>query len=524
MRGKKKTSLIALQQNFILYKMKKTAKVIFNTGILYLKVIITTVISLVSVPIILNALGSSDYGIYNLVAGVIAMLAFLNSSMSVSTQRYMSVAIGEGKLEKLNDIYNNAIALHFFIALFVVVLFEFAFIFLFDGMLNIPSDRIFAAEGVYQMLVISMFFTIMSVPFGSVMNAKEDMIVFAFIDIIDAFLKLVVAFHLASCQYDRLMFYGLCICAITLFTTISYFLYVKIKYKEFSLHIIKYFNKTTLQEMLGFAGWNSFGAIAVIGRNQGIAIIINHFFGTIANAAYGIANQINGVLLNFSATFQRAINPQLMQSEGRGDRSRMVRISIISSKFSTILLSAFALPLIIEMPFILQIWLKNIPEYSIVLSQLVLLFSIISQYSVGLMSSIQATGDIKRYQHVVSGIILLNIPLSILFMVCGLPIYYCMVSFIIVEILSFAYRLYKAHKMVKTPILGFIYEVVIKTIVCCIIPVAIALLIHYLLDESFIRFIVTVALLSITYLACVWFVAISKTERDQILLSIKINR
>ena len=489
----------------------------FNSIVLYIKIIVTMIISLVSVPMILHALGKSDYGLYNLVAGIITMLAFLNSSMAITTQRYLSVAIGEGNIKNINEIYNVALILHLVIGVVIVFLFEVCFFFLFDGALNIEPERLFAAKIIYQFIVLSTFFTILSVPYSALMNAKENMLAFSIIAIIDALLKLGLAFYLGRCPVDRLIVYGGGIACISLLNTMIYHIYVRLKYREFVISFKRYYSKDTLMKMLGFTGWNTLGAVAMIGRNQGIAIIFNLFCGTVANAAYGIANQINGVLGYFSTTFQKALNPQLMQSEGMHNRNRLIRIALLSSKYSVWVIALFAVPLIIEMPYVLKIWLKDVPEYTLRLSQLVLVLAIVYQFSVGLMSSIQAIGQVRNYFIMMSILILLNLPICYCILRLGAPLHYCIIIFILIELLSLITRLLMAHRLVGIGVLNFVKSVVLPNSICILSGLILALPIHILFYDSFLRLV----LVSFVYLAgfvtVAWFLVFDEEVKGMVL-------
>ena len=500
--------------------MDHTQKVMFNSIILYTKIIITMLISLVSVPLILKALGKSDYGLYNLIAGVISMLSFLNSSMSITTQRYLSVAIGGNNKDKLNIIYNVSLVLHLVVGLIIVLIFEICYLFLFNGFLNIEPERIYAAKIIYQFIVVSTFSTIISVPFGAVMNAKENMLAFSIIAIIDSVLKLILAFYLSRCPFDRLIVYGGCIALISFMNVIFNQIYVRIKYKEFSIHLIKYFDKDYFLKMLGFSGWNTMGAVAMIGRNQGIAVIFNLFCGTVANAAYGIANQINGVLGYFSSTFQRALNPQLMQSEGMNNKSRLIKISLISSKYSVWVVALFAIPLIIEMPFVLKLWLKDVPEYTLRLSQLILVLAIVYQFSVGLMSSIQAVGKIKNYFITMSILILLNLPICYFILKEGLPLHYCIIVFIIIEFISLITRLFMAQKIVGIKFIDFVNKVVKPNLLCIIAGMFLSIPFHYILNESFLRIVIVSLSYTLGYIIAAWYLVLD-TQIKQMLLSLR---
>ena len=489
-------------------------RVIFNTAVLYGQIVINMVISLVSVPLIMHALGASDYGLYNLIAGVIGMLSFLNASMTVSTQRFLSVSLGEKNQEKSNRIYNNSLVLHLGLGLILVVLFEACTLFLFDGFLKIEPDRIGTAKIIYQFLVLTTFLTIISVPYGAVMNAKEDMLIFSVIGITDAVLKLLLALYLSHCPVDRLIVYGAGMALISFFTLMFNRLYVRFKYSEFKKNMRKYSDKETLKEQIGFMGWNTFGSIAMIGRNQGVAIVMNQFFGTVLNAAYGVANQINGVLGHFAQTFTKAINPQLMQSEGKGDRQRLIRISLISSKFSVLVLALFMWPLIIEMPYVLKLWLTTPPEYTLRLSQMILLYSLVHMYSNGLMSSIQATGKIRNYQITMGLLLLTNVPVSYVLLKLGYPPYYATAGFVVIEIISLVVRMFMAQKLVGLEVSLFIKKVIVPTLITMAISIVVCLVPHYLMPSSFIRLVIVCAVYAIAYCALVWFVSLNGDERN----------
>ncbi len=492
-------------------------KVIFNTVILYSKIVITMLISLMTVPMVLKALGDSDYGLYNLIAGVISMLSFLNASMTIATQRYLSVAIGQNNKSRLNEIFNNSIVLHLIIGVALVLLFEIASFFIFDGFLNIALDRIGTAKFVYQLLVLSTFFTILTVPYNAIMNAKEDMLAFSLIGIFDSTVRLIIAFFILHYNSDRLLLYSFLIAILTILVTFISRFYVKFRYKEFIFLPKIYVRSTTLKEMFGFAGWNTLGSVAMIGRNQGIAILLNIFIGTIANAAYGVANQLNGVLSYFSSTFQKVLNPQLMQSHGMNDSERLIRISCWASKYSVLILSLFAFPLILEMPYILKIWLKEIPEYTVKFCQMILILSVVYQYSTGLMSAIQAVGKIRLYFIVMSILIVTNLPVSYFVLKNGLPAYICIIVMIIIELISFIVRLFMSSKLVKFPVSLYLKNVILPTVSSIAISICVAYIVHFLLSESFIRLLLVCFSFSVVYILCSWNWTIDRQHKLQIL-------
>lgn len=494
--------------------MQVTDRVIFNTGILYAKIVICVFISLWSVPLVLHALGASDYGLYNLIAGVISMLSFLNASMTVSLQRFMSVSMGEGDYVKLNKIYNTGILLHVLIGILIVCFLEVCSLFIFDNFLNIPIGRLETAEIVYQFLIISMFVTIVSVPFDAVLNAEEDMLAFSIISIIEAILKLGIAFCLTWISYDKLIFYGFSLACIVMLSTAIKFLYVRHRYDDFRISLKKEFSISLSKEMFGFIGWNALGGGAMISRNQGVAILLNLYFGTLINAAYGIANQISSVLSFFSASLQKSLNPQLMKSEGMGNRERLLRLAFISSKYSVLLLGIFVIPLLIYMPLILRLWLTNVPEYTVLFSRLVLVLAFLGQYSVGIQVLIQSIGKIRFYFISVS--ILIFGGLLVIFgglRMMKLPelALYC---FIVVEIILLVIRILFAHKLAGFQVVRFINEVVLPTLAVCVGAFVVCYWLSLLLGMSFIGMVLSIVVTILVFSLLAWIMALNDNEKN----------
>lgn len=500
--------------------MNSAQKVVFNTVVLYVKILLVMAISLITVPQVLRALGASDYGLYNLVAGVVGMLSFLNASLSLSSQRYMSVAMGAGDAERIEIIYNTSFFLHLVLGIVVVFIFECGAFFI--GLLNIEPERLFAAQIIYQFLVFSTFIRIASVPFDAIMNAHEDLFPFAVIELIDSVLMLVIASTLKMVTCDRLLFYGFCLCLISLLTVFLKYIWCHHSYKKYRIKLFRNRNSLKSKEMFNFAGWNLFGGVAIIGRNQGVAIIINLFFGTVANAAYGIANQVNNALSRFSVTFQKAINPQLMKSEGMNNRDRLLRISYISSKYSVLALAFFAVPLIIEMPDVLSVWIKKeIPLYTLELSRYILLMTLVYQYSVGIMSAIQAVGNIKNYQITMGCIVLLNVPMAYMVIKAGFPLYYVTIGFVLLEAISLVVRVFMAKQLVDMPPSQFINRVVTPTLIVIGISLVFSYVPHIMLDNMWSRLIITTFVFCSIFLLLTWIVALDKSQKNAIINRIK---
>lgn len=500
--------------------MQTTTRVIFNTVILYAKVVLSLALALISVPLVLKALGASDYGLYNLVAGIIAMLSFLNNSMTVSSQRYMSVAMGEKNHDKINIIYNTSFLLHLSLGLLIVIAFEIIGLFAIDH-LNIHPDRIWCAKVIYQFLILSTFAKVVAVPFDALVNANEDMLPFSVIELIDSLIMLLVACLISYIPSDKLIFYGISVALISILTIFMKYGWCRYAYKDCRINLIKYKKKIYVKEMLGFTGWNLFGGLAMMGRNQGVAIVINLFLGTVVNAAYGVANQMNGALGHFSSTFQKAINPQLMQSEGMKDRNRLFRISYISSKFSVLALAFFAVPLLMEMREVLSIWLNNdIPPFTMRLAQCIILLSVVYQYSVGIMAAIQATGKIRNYQITMGLILLMNVPIAYYILKLGYPVYYTTMAFIVLELISLCVRLFFAQRLMGMNIVDYFKNVILPTNIIILISTIFAFIPHSIMDESFLRLVLVCLIYCSIFIIMMFRFACDKNQRTQIFLKV----
>ena len=491
--------------------MKAADKVLLNTGILYGRMLLTMGISFYTTRLILNALGSTDFGIFNLIAGIITMLSFLNTAMSSSTQRFLSFYQGKNDIAKQKDVFTNSMLLHILIGIIIVLGLEFSGLFLFNGILNIPIDRIESAKAIYHFMSFTVFFTIASVPFVGSLIAHENMIWVAIVSIVETILKLAIAICLLVVAKDKLIIYGLLTAIISIFTFLMYMFYCLKKYQECTFKKIFNIDNHLFKELTSFAGWNLFGSLCGITKYQGFAVLLNIFHGATINASYGIANQISSQLTFFSSTMLRAVNPQIMKSEGSGDRARMLRLSMMASKFGFFLLAIVAIPCIFEMDSILIFWLKKVPVYTKTFCILILVASLINQLTIGLQSAFQATGMVKVYQIVVGTIVISNLPISYLLLRLGLPLYYPLISFVLVEVFASVFRVFLLKKSVGLSISDFFNRVFIKSVNPLIIICATCYLITALIQNEF-RFLITFSVSMTTFVISIYFMGLCKDE------------
>lgn len=473
--------------------MQAANKVVINTGFLYGKMLVTMFIALYATRLVLNGLGAEDYGIFNLVAGIVAMLSFLNSSMTLSTQRYMSFFLGSGNLLQLKKAFNSGVWLHLFISVLVVGLLELSGMYLFDQVLNIPEERLRAARIIFHCMTASAFFTIISVPFDALINTHENMLLVAVTGIVEAVLKLALAIGLSYMSGDKLIYYGAGLALLMVMMLAFKMLYCAARYTETAISP-KYYDGKLLREMLAYSGWSVVGASGVIAKTQGIAVILNVFFGAVINAAFAIANQVNAQLSYFAVTMLQSLNPQLVKSEGGGNRQRMQLLSLMACKFSFFLLAFFAVPAMIEMPYILQLWLKNIPDHTVAFCRLIIAASLVYQLSAGLQMAVQAVGRIGTFQVVLCSLLLLNIPGAWLLLKAGLPPASVLVLGVLIECLIGLYRLLAAKQLTGIEVPVFLKTVAWQSLLPVTLATAIALIPYYTMEEGFVRLLATCGL------------------------------
>lgn len=491
--------------------MNNSNRIILNSIYIYIGVIVTTIISLFSVPILLKNLGSSDYGLYSLVAGVITMLSFVKSSMIVTVQRFLNVAFGAKDFSKVNKIYSVSIWLYIIVAVATVILVELLGPFISEGYLNIESNRISAAVILFQVLVISTFFTTISIPYDALFNVYEDMWLFSVFNTIESILRFILAISLGYIvSYDKLVFYAFGLAAIGTIVFITKYIVCKRKYTDIHLVSLNKNDLIIVKNIFSFIGWNLFSTLARLFSTQGFAIVLNLAVGTVINAAYGIANQVNGCLQNFTSSIEKAFNPQIMKSEGMNDRSRVVKMAVISTKVCAWIYSLFAIPLIVSLPFVFSIWLKNPPEHTINFTRIVIIASMVSMLSTGLSSVFYAIGLIRNYLLWLGSLLILVVFLGYIVMKAGVSVEWVIAQFIIMEIALMVVRLYYVRKYVGYTISSYIKQI-LYPYVKVIIPsfTAIAFLPCY----NWTTFILVGIVSVLVYTSALYFCGFNNTER-----------
>ena len=500
--------------------MQAAHRVAKNTGILYARMAITVFISLYATRLVLAALGVADFGLFNVVGGVISMLGFLNTSMAVATQRFMSFAQGEGDLEKVKRIFNMSTILHWGIALVILLVLEIAGYFFFNGILNIAPERLDVAKIIYQFMVISTLFTVISVPYEAVITSHENMMVYAILGILEAVLKLGIALYITYSSQDHLAAYGFLMASLSVFLLVLRRIYCHRYYAECVLQLRYYYDKPLLKEMSGFAGWSLLGAATSMGAFYGQTLVLNVFFGTTVNAAQGIAAQISGQLGVFALTLTKALNPLIDKSEGAGNREMMLKATLMGTKISFFLLSFLYVPFLIEMPYIFHLWLKNVPEFTIIFCRLLLFRNLIEQLFIPLTNAIGAVGNIKKFQKISALLNLTPIIAAFVFFSLGFPAYSIYIAFMLFSVAQFFNVLYfsKINCGLSLPI--FYKKIVLK----CLLVFSLSLFFTYIaslfLEEGLLKLISVLLFGAVSFLLFLWIIGLTKDEK---IIAIKLK-
>ena len=502
--------------------MRTAQRVFVNTLALYAKIIINVFISLFLTRLVLNALGVNDYGIYNLIAGTIAFLSFLNSALSSSTQRYFSVLKGKDDFAALKKYFSASVVIHLLLSIILIIIFEIAFFFVFDGFFNIDASRIGAAKVVYQLTCLSMIATVCGVPYTSAINANEDLVFFAIVESICSILKLGIIFIFKIPGINLLISYTGWITFITIVGVVVKWYWCKKKYPE-CRQVDLHYDKKVSNKMLSFSGWNSLGAFAMMCRSQGIAFVINIFWGTAINAVYGIANQVSGQLSYFSQMLSASFAPQIMKSVGENNYDKLRFLSLFSSKIAFFMSAIFAIPLILQMDFILRIWLGNVPMYTAEFCTLIIYVFLILQLYPGLVRAIMAVGIIRNYQIVISILLMIPIITGIILYKNGFESYSICYVMIIAQILSLFATTFFAKRYFNLNIFIFYKFVFLSVFGFYAIIIAFMRIQHLIFEnmDPFCCFFLTTALSMALFTAYFFTIILNSEERTRLLSLIK---
>lgn len=439
---------------------KRIAK---NTMFLYVRMLLIMGVTLYTSRIVLQVLGVEDFGIYNVVGGIVVLFSFVNNAMVTSTQRFLNYELGKKNLEATARVFSASVTIHWCIAIVTLILAETVGLWFLLNYIQYPLEREWAVILTYQFAILSTCINMIRAPYNAAIIAYEKMSFYAYISIIEAILRLLIVLLLLLANFDRLIFYSFLMFVVIGIVTLGYYVYCK---SHFSTCCYTYhWNKDLYKHLMGFSGWSMFGGVANIGASQGLNILLNMFFGVTINAAMGIANQVQSAVYSFVGNFQTAFNPQIVKSYASGDRDYFIDLIVRTSKYSYFLLFTISLPLYICCEEVLSLWLGNIPEYAVSFCRLMILFSLLDAMQGPLWVSVQATGKIRDYQILMSVMILSNLPLSYLFLKQGYSPEVVLTIRCLLNLLILFVRLWYLRHLYDFPVWRYLREVICR-IVC----------------------------------------------------------
>ena len=485
---------------------------------MYLRMLILMLVSLYTSRVVLDALGVEDYGIYNVVGGIVVLFTFINNAMITSTQRFLNYELGRNDLLQAKKVFSISLNIHVLIAVLVILLAETVGLWFLNTTIKYPESREFAVQVTFQLSILTTCVKIIRTPYNAAIIANERMSFYAYLSIFEALLQLGIIFLLLVSNTDRLILYSILLCIVAVIVNLCYYAYCRKKFKicQYTL----YMDKSLYRQLLSFSGWSLFGGVANMSANQGLNMILNVFFGVTVNAAMGIATQINSAVASFVQSFQTAFNPQLIKSYAVGDYSYFIKLILSTSKYSYLLLFILAFPIYICCPDVLSVWLTEVPDYSVSFCRLILIFALLDALQGPLWFSVQATGKIKTYQILMSFMILANLPISYVFLKLGYSPNSVLVVRCIINLATLFVRLWYLNRLYKFPVMKFINDVVPRIAIITVV----AYMISYISIETetpFLKIIIIFTITFISNIALILFIGLNKDERVVVRRNIK---
>lgn len=490
---------------------KNNKRIAKNTILLYARMLMLMLISLYTSRVNLQALGVADFGIYNVVGGVVAMFSLLSGSLSAATSRFITFELGKGDKERLKKVFSSTVTIQLILILIIVILLESIGLWLLNNKMVIPADRMEAANWLFQFSIISFAVNLWSIPYNAAIIAHEKMSAFAYISIFEASAKLAIAFLIVRNPFDRLIYFGLLILVVSLIIRFLYNVYCKKHFEE--CHYTFIWDKSILKEIFGFAGWNFIGASAVVLKDAGGNVLLNMFFGPIVNAARGIAMQVNGAVYGFVSNFTMALNPQITKNYALGNFEYMMKLVFQGARLSYYILLFICLPILVNTQYILELWLGQVPEHATDFVRLVLLYTMSESLASTLITATLATGQIKKYQILVGGCQLLNLPLSYFLLKLGLGPNIVFVVAIGLSIAGELIRVILLRQLIHLSARQFLFKVYFNVFAVTVVAAVSPLVLQHYMPEGFCTFLLLSGLCVLCCIGAILYVGCNKDER-----------
>lgn len=498
---------------------KRIAK---NTVFLYLRMFFAMGVSFYTSRVVLDTLGVIDYGVWNVVAGVIAMFSFLNTSMATATSRFLMFELGKDSKEGVQKVFSSACTIHLLVAIFVLIFGETIGLWFLQNKLVIPEERLFAANIVYQITIISTMISITQVPYNATIMANEKMDVYAYLEMAKICLRLLIVFALIIIPFDKLVVYGI----LTLLVSFS----IAMAYRRYcSYHFLgcKYIlskDWAVIKPMLSFSGWDLYGNISVVARTQGVNMLLNMFFTAAMNAASGIASQVQGSVMGFAGNVVQAFRPQIVKSFASAEYGRMSQLISKAAQYTTMLLLLFTIPLCMEIDYVLSLWLKEVPKYADIFCIYTLIFNIFTNIAGCVVYGVHATGKIKRVCIINGTLYILVIPISYASYKLGLEPQIAYIFNIVAVFGGMLSNIYTLHLYVpEFKMMSFITSSLFKPVLITLVVVSMSFVVNVLISSSFIRLFIN-CFISFAFISLATYCFImNKNERMMVLNKLKKN-
>lgn len=491
---------------------KRIAK---NTIFLYIRMILVMVVSLYTSRVILNTLGASDYGVYDVVGGVVTIMTFLSGALGASTSRFLTYDLGLGEQDKLNNTFSASLLLHIGVAFLVVIFGETIGLWLLNNKLVIPDGRMTAAFWVLQASILTTAINFIQVPFSASIISHERMSIYAYVGLYDAAAKLAIAYLIIVSPYDKLIIYAFLLTANVLIVTTFYILYTGKLYVECRLRKVRDFS--LFRRMLNYTGWELFGGIASVSQGQGISIVLNMFFGTIVNAARGVTQQISAAVTQFVTNFLLASRPQVIKYCAEGKYDEMYNLTFRTAKFSYLLMLAIVIPLCFEINYILRIWLGDAaPKYTNIFSVIVLITGLVSSLHTASLMPYHAIGKLGLGNVMGGTLMVLALPVSYILFKIGLPPYWAFITIFITNTLQQITTWVIIHNYVHYSYWDLLKNTYLPIVIVTVLAIPVPSLIRFSFNEGWLRFFVLFGCSEIVLALLVFFVAMTKGERTKV--------
>ncbi len=477
--------------------------------------LVVMAVSFYTSRVILQALGAEDYGIYNVVGGIVTMMGFLNGALGASTSRFLTYELGKGNIERLKETFSASLNLHICVALLVLIIGETLGLWFFYEKLVIPEERMNAAFWVYQFSVITTMINFTQVPYNATIIAHEKMSIYAYVGLYEAFSKLAIVYLITISPIDRLVFYALLLMINQIAIRFFYRFYATKRYEECRFRFIR--DKQLYKTLMGYSGWDLFGGVAIVCQGQGINILLNIFFGPVVNAACAIAVQIQSAVSIFVNNFLMAVRPQVVKNYAEGNTKQMYSLTFYAAKFSYLLMLALVLPICFEIDFILKLWLGNIiPDFTNIFAIIVLLTYLMETFHTASLMSYHAIGRIRTGNIVGGSLMISALPISYFLLKADLPPYSVFWAIFSVNFIQMFFGWWIIHRYVNFSYNDLMTKVYFPAMLVTVCGLIVPLIIVITMDEGWLRFMTLVISTEIVLLISTFYIGLTKEERLKI--------